>query len=64
MSRLDLTLIEKDLFDANEIHKDFIDLKDTSLNQKDIDKSSQMDADLQDWIEVFEEDQVVMYGCR
>ena len=64
MSRFDLTLTKKELFKVDEVHKDFINLNDTSLYQRDIDSSSQMDADLQDWLEIFEEDQVVMYGCR
>ena len=64
MSKLDLELTEKVLLDLNEMKKNVVDAKDTALDQKSKNGAKQMDPDLQDWLEIFEEDQVVMYGCR
>ncbi len=64
MSRLDLTLTEKVLLELNEMNKDLVDVNDTFLNQESINGFKQMDIDLQDWLEVFEEDQVTLQGCR
>ena len=60
MSRLDLTLTEKVLLELNEMNKDLVDVK----NQESINGLKQLDIDLQDWLEVFEEDQVTLQGCR
>ena len=64
MSKLDLELTKKVLLDLNEIKKNLVDVKDTTLGQENRNGAKQMDPDLQDWLEIFEEDQVVMYGCR
>ena len=64
MSRLDLTLTEKVLLELNEMNKDLVDVNDTFLNQESVNGLKQMDIDLQDWLEVFEEDQVTLQGCR
>lgn len=64
MSRLDLTLTEKVLLELNEMHKELVDVHDTFLNQESVNGLKQMDIDLQDWLEVFEEDQVTLQGCR
>ena len=64
MSKLDLALTEKVLIKANKMPKELVDVNDAFSNQESIDGLKQMDIDLQDWLEVFEEDQVVMYGCR
>ncbi len=64
MSRLDLTLTEKVLLELNEMHKELVDVHDTFLNQESVNGFKKMDIDLQDWLEVFEEDQVTLQGCR
>jgi hypothetical protein len=64
MSKVDLELTEKVLLDLNEMKKNLVDVKDTTLGQENRNGAKQMDPDLQDWLEIFEEDQVVMYGCR
>ncbi len=64
MSRLDLTLTEKVLPELNETNKDLVDVNDALLNQESINDLKKMDIDLQDWLEVFEEDQVKVQGCR
>ncbi|MEN8727752.1 MAG: hypothetical protein ABF276_07300 [Sulfurovum sp.] len=64
MSKVDLELTEKVLLDLNEMKKNLVDVKDTTLGQENRNGDKQMDPDLQDWLEIFEEDQVVMYGCR
>lgn len=64
MSKVDLELTEKVLLDLNEMKKNLVDVKDTVLDQESKHGSKQMEPDLQDWLEIFEEDQVVMYGCR
>ena len=64
MSRLDLTLTEKVLPELNETNKVLVDVNDALLNQEGIHNLKKMDIDLQDWLEVFEEDQVTVHGCR
>ena len=64
MSKVDLELTEKVLLDLNEMKSNLVDVKDTALDQENRNGDKQMDPDLQDWLEIFEEDQVVMYGCR
>lgn len=64
MSKVDLELTEKVLLDLNEMKKTVIEVKDSALDQVSKDESKRIDSDPQDWLEIFEEDQVVMYGCR
>ena len=64
MSKLDLALTEKVLLELNEMKKDLVDVNDVFLDQESINGFKKMDIDLQDWREIFEEDQVAMYGCR
>ena len=64
MSKVDLELTEKVLLDLHEMKKTLVAVKDTSLAQESRNGAEQMDPDLQDWLEIIEEDQVVMYGCR
>ena len=64
MSKLDLALTEKVLVEVNEMKKDLVDVNDAFLNQESINGVKKMDIDLQDWLEVFEEDQVKLQGCR
>lgn len=64
MSKLDLTVQEKTLLKVNEMQKNLINSNKESLSQEGIDGSNKMDIDLKDWIEVFEEDQVKLQGCR
>ena len=64
MSKVDLELTEKVLLDLNEMKKNLVDVKDTALDQESKNGTKEMEPDLQDWLEIFEEDQVVMYGCR
>ena len=64
MSKLDLTLQKKTLLELNEMNKDLVNVNDTLSNQESINSFKKMDIDLQDWLEVFEEDQVTVEGCR
>ena len=64
MSKLDLTLQEKTLLELNEMNKDFVNVNDTLSNQESVNGFKKMDIDLQDWLDVFEEDQVTLEGCR
>ncbi len=64
MSKLDLTLQEKTLLELNEINKDLVDVNDTLSNQENVNDFKKMDIDLEDWLEIFEEDQVKLQGCR
>lgn len=64
MSKVDLELTEKVLLDLNKMKKTLIEVKDNALDQASKDDSKQIDSDIQDMLEIFEEDQVVMYGCR
>ena len=64
MSKLDLALTEKVLLEVNEMNKDSVDVNDAFLNQESINGIKKTDIDLQDWLEVFEEDQVKLQGCR
>ena len=64
MIKVDLDLTEKVLLDLNEMKKNLVEVKDTALDQANKKMAKQIDADIQDMLEIFEEDQVVMYGCR
>ena len=64
MSKLDLTLQEKTLLELNEINKELVDVNDTLSNQENVNDFKKMDIDLEDWLEIFEEDQVKLQGCR
>ena len=64
MSKLDLTLQEKTLLELNEMKHDLIDVNDTLSNQEGVNGFKKMDIDLEDWLEIFEEDQVKLEGCR
>ena len=64
MSRLDLEVQKKTLVKVNEIHKDLVNVNKESMDQEVINDSNKMDIDLQAWMEVFEEDQVTVEGCR
>lgn len=67
MSKLDLALQEKTLGKVSEIHKDLVNINKESMDQKGtkgIDGFNKMDIDLQVWMEIFEEDQVTVEGCR
>lgn len=64
MSKVDLEFAEKVLLSLNEMKKTLIEVKDTTLDQANKKTSRQIDEDIQDMLEIFEEDQVVMYGCR
>jgi len=64
MSKLDLTLQEKTLLELNEMNQDLVNVNDTLSNQESVNSFKKMDIDLQDWLEIFEEDQVKLEGCR
>ena len=64
MSKLDLTLQEKTLLELNDMNKDLVNVNDTLSNQESVNGFKGMDIDLQGWLEVFEEDQVTVEGCR
>ena len=64
MSKLDLTLQKKTLLELNEMNQDLVNVNDTLSNQESVNSFKKMDIDLQDWLEIFEEDQVKLEGCR
>ena len=64
MSRLDVLETEKTLLEQNEIKKDLIDLTDLLLVHEKKVNLRKEEIDPQDWLEVFEEDQVKLEGCR
>lgn len=64
MSKVDLEFAEKVLLSLNEMKKTLLEVKDTALHQANKKVSKPIDADIQDMLEIFEEDQVVMYGSR
>ena len=64
MSRLDLRLQKKVIRELNDMIKDPVDTDDTFFNEEGIASLDMMDTDLQDWLEVFEEDEVILEGCR
>lgn len=64
MSKLDLAPTEKVVIKLNEMNKELLDVHDTFLNQASVNDFNKQDIDLQDWLEVFEEDQVTLQGCR
>jgi hypothetical protein len=64
MSKLDLTLTEKVSLELNEMKKDLANINDEFMNQEAKNSFNKMDIDLQEWLEVFEEDQVRLEGCR
>ena len=64
MSRLDVLETEKTLLEQNEIEKDLIDLTDLLLVHEKKVNLRKEEIDPQDWLEVFEEDQVKLEGCR
>ena len=64
MSRLDVLETEKTLLEQNEIEKGLIDLTDLLLVHEKKVNLRKEEIDPQDWLEVFEEDQVKLEGCR
>lgn len=64
MSRLDVLETEKTLLEQDEIEKDLIDLTDLLLVHEKKVNLRKEEIDPQDWLEVFEEDQVKLEGCR
>ena len=64
MSRLDLTLQEEVLLQTNELYKELTKSNASFLNEEEIDSFGQKDIDLKEWLEIFEEDQVKLQGCR
>lgn len=64
MSKLDLTRQEKTLLELNEMNKELVNVNTTLSNQEIVNGFKKMDIDLQDWLEIFEEDQVTLQGCR
>ena len=64
MSKLDLAPTEEVMIKLNEMNKELLDVHDTFLNQASVNDFNKQDIDLQDWLEVFEEDQVTLQGCR
>lgn len=64
MSKLDLTLAENVWPALNKMNNNLIDINDTFMKQSQSDLLKPMEPDLQLWREIFEEDQVKIYGCR
>ena len=61
MSRLDVIETEKTLREQNEMSKKLTDLP--SVHEK-VDTIQEEEIDLQEWLEIFAEDQVKLQGCR
>ncbi len=64
MSRLDLTQLEKVSPQSNEIYKVMAKINDMLTRKEGLEHFDKREIDLQEWLEVFEEDQVVFEGCR
>ena len=61
MSRLDVIETEKTLREQNEMSKKLTDLP--SVHKK-VNTIQEEEIDLQEWLEIFAEDQVKLQGCR
>ena len=61
MSRLDVIETEKSLREQNEMLEKLTDLQSVHEN---IDTIQEEEIDLQEWLEIFAEDQVKLQGCR
>lgn len=64
MSKLDLAQLDSILLQVNEMHKNLFDLNNDFLDKQVADNSSNEALDLQEWLEIFAEDEVKMEGCR
>ena len=64
MSRLDFTVQEKVYFELNKQDRTTTDTDSKFLKENDTLGKMQEEIDLQDWLEIFEEDQVKLQGCR
>jgi len=64
MSRLDFTVQEKVYFELNKQNRTTADTDSKFLKENDTLSKMQEEIDLQDWLEIFEEDQVKLQGCR
>jgi len=64
MSRLDLRLQKKVIGELNDMIKDPVDTDNAFFHEEGIASLDRMDTNLQDWLEVFEEDQVRVEGCK
>jgi predicted RNase H-like HicB family nuclease len=64
MSRLDVIETEKTLREQSEMKKELIYFTDLPSVHEKIDTIQEEEIDLQEWLEVFEEDQVKLQGCR
>ena len=58
MSKLDLAPQE------NKMNKSLVKTHEAFLKQEKIDYTNNLDLDLEAWMEIFEEDQVSVEGCK
>jgi len=64
MSKLDMTLTEKVFLESNKRNQNLVAENDTFFDQKSINTPKEMDINVQEWLEVFAEDEVKLQGCR
>jgi len=64
MSRLDVVETEKSLLEQREREEELIDVNDLLLIHEKRVNLPKEEIDPRDWLEVFEEDQVKLQGCR
>ena len=64
MSKLDLALQEKVLRETGELYKDLEKLDEKFLAQEGVNRSSEKKPDINEWLEVFAQDEVRVEGCR
>ena len=64
MSRLDVLETETTLLEQNEMTKNVAEPAYLQRVHEKIETIHEDDIDLQEWLEIFAEDQVKMEGCR
>ena len=64
MSRLDVLETETTLLEQSKITKSFTEPSDLHRVHEKTETIHEEEIDLQEWLEIFAEDQVKMEGCR
>ena len=64
MSRLDFVQQKALWLKIKQSHQKMVDLPDALADQNKIDNAEEEAIDLNEWIAIFEEDQVKIEGCR
>ena len=64
MSRLDFVQQKALWLKIKQSHQKMFGLQDAFINQNKVNNAEEEAIDLNEWIAIFEEDQVKMEGCR